>query len=55
MIDLGAGLSVVPPTPLPGPPYGGAGADWAGGVAVHADGSPPSATPRAARPGSTQW
>ncbi|MEV4060737.1 alpha/beta hydrolase-fold protein [Nonomuraea dietziae] len=39
MTDLGAGLSVVPPTPLPGPPYGGAGADWAGGVAVHADGS----------------
>ncbi|MGW4502722.1 alpha/beta fold hydrolase [Micromonospora sp. NPDC004336] len=32
-------LSVTPPAGLPGPAYGGAGVDWAGGVAAHPDGA----------------
>ncbi|MEU8354950.1 alpha/beta hydrolase-fold protein [Nonomuraea sp. NPDC048882] len=39
MAELGPGLSVVPPTGLPAPLHGTPAADWAGGVAAHADGS----------------
>ncbi|MFI7703544.1 alpha/beta hydrolase-fold protein [Nonomuraea sp. NPDC049480] len=39
MAELGPGLSVTPPTGLPAPLHGTAAADWAGGVAAHADGS----------------
>ncbi|MEV1333025.1 alpha/beta hydrolase-fold protein [Micromonospora costi] len=36
---LAGTLSVTPPAGLPGPLHGTAGADWAGGVAAHADGA----------------
>lgn len=39
MAELGPGLSVTPPTGLPAPLHGTPAADWAGGVAAHADGS----------------
>nr|WP_055502697.1 alpha/beta hydrolase-fold protein [Nonomuraea pusilla] len=39
MADLGPGLSVTPPAGLPAPLHGTQAADWAGGVAAHADGS----------------
>ncbi|PZG08578.1 alpha/beta hydrolase-fold protein [Nonomuraea aridisoli] len=39
MADLGPGLSVTPPAGLPAPLHGTPAADWAGGVAAHADGS----------------
>ncbi|MGW0805988.1 alpha/beta hydrolase-fold protein [Nonomuraea sp. NPDC002799] len=39
MAELGPGLSVTPPIGLPAPLYGTVAADWAGGVAAHADGS----------------
>ncbi|SCG55503.1 Enterochelin esterase [Micromonospora echinaurantiaca] len=36
---LAGTLSVTPPAGLPGPAYGSAGTDWAGGVAAHPDGA----------------
>ncbi|WP_235995284.1 alpha/beta hydrolase-fold protein [Nonomuraea montanisoli] len=39
MAELGPALSVTPPAGLPGPLLGTAAADWAGGVAAHADGT----------------